>query len=68
MLFEVDGFTVVEGLISLIASYYAFYASYPQASPVAGVLLFVQEALLGQPDITNKKTSKYISLINSVSI
>lgn len=51
VLFEVEGFTVVEGLISLIASYYVFYVSYPKSSPVTGVLLFVQEVLLGQPDV-----------------
>ena len=55
----------MEGLISLIASYYVFYVSYPKSSPVTGVLLFVQEVLLGQPDVSVKKTSKYAALINS---
>ena len=67
MLFEVDGFTLTDGLLSLIASYYVFYVSYPKSSPATGVLLFIQEVLLGQADITIKKTSKYIELINSVS-
>ena len=36
-------------------------------SPAAGVLLFIQEILLGQQDVTVKKTTKYISLVNSVA-
>ena len=67
VLFEVDSFTLTDGLISLIASYYVFYVSYPKLSPATGVLLFIQEILLGQADVTTKKTSKYIGLINSVS-
>ena len=67
VLFEVDSFTLTDGLISLIASYYVFYVSYPKSSPATGVLLFIQEILLGQADVTTKKTSKYIGLINSVS-
>ena len=46
VLFEVDGFTLTDGLLSLIASYYVFYVSYPKSSPATGVLLFIQEVLL----------------------
>ena len=67
VLFEVEGFTVVEGLISLIASYYILYVSYSKSSPATGVLLFVQEVFLGQPDVTVRKTSKYAALINYLS-
>ena len=66
VLFEVDGFNLLEGIISLIAAYYAFYVSYPKSSPAAGVLLFNQEVLLCQADVQIKKTSKYVSLINSI--
>ena len=52
VLFEVDSFTLTDGLLSLIASYCVFYVSYPKSSPATGVLLFIQEVLLGQADIT----------------
>ena len=65
VVFEVDTFTLVDGLTSLLASYYTFYVSYPKSPPAAGVLLFIQ-VLLGQEDVTVKKTSKYVALINSV--
>ena len=38
MLFEVTDFNVTEGLVSLLASYYAYYISYPKSSPAAGIL------------------------------
>ena len=62
ILFEVDSFTVVDGMVSLIASYYAFYVSYPRSSPATAI----QEHLLEQPDVTVKKTTKYVALINSI--
>ena len=58
VLFEVDGFNLLEGIISLIATYYEFYVSYPKSSPAAGVLLFIQEVLLCQPDVQIKKDFK----------
>ena len=50
VIFEVDGFSVLEGLISLIASYYSLYISYPKSPIAAMELLFIQEALLGVDD------------------
>ena len=44
-LFEIDNFSIVEGLLSLIAAYYVFHISYPKSSPATGVL-FVQEVLM----------------------
>lgn len=38
MLFEVTDFNITEGLVSLLASYYAYYISYPKSSPAAGIL------------------------------
>lgn len=67
VMFEVDGFTVVDGLISLIASYYSLYISYPKSTIAAMELLFIQEALLGVDDGASKKTVKYASLINSTA-
>lgn len=62
ILFAVDSFTL---LVSLIATYYAFYVSYPKSSPATGVLLFIQELLLEQSDIT-MKTTNYVALTNSI--
>ena len=66
VIFEVDGFSLLEGLISLIASYYSLYISYPKSTIAAMELLFIQEALLGFDD-ASKKTVKYISLITSIT-
>ena len=71
-LLELDGCTTSEAekhvdLVTLIASYYVFCVSYPKSSSAPGVLLFIQEILLGQQDVTVKKTMKYISLVNSVA-
>ena len=46
ILLEVDGFNILEGLITLLASYYVFYVSYPKSGPAAGTLLFLQEVIL----------------------
>ena len=66
VLFEVDDFTVVEGLVSLIASYHTFYVNYPKSSIAASFLLFIQEILLNQPDKNVKKTAKFLALVNSI--
>lgn len=63
-LFEVDDFNISEGMISLLASYYAFYINYPKSLPASGVLLFMQEHLLCMPDTSAKKTSTYSTLID----
>ena len=65
VLFEIKDFTIADGLIALITSYYAFFVSYPKPSPAVGVLLFIQEIILEIPDETTKK-KKYVNLINSV--
>lgn len=66
VLFEVNSYSTLEGIISLIAAYYVFYVSYPKSSVAASTLLFIQEALLQHPDTTTRKTAKYTSLINSI--
>ena len=55
ILFEVTNFSIVEGLVCSIASYYAFFVSYPKSSPATGILLFIQEMLLCNRDDTVKK-------------
>ena len=63
-LFEVIGFTIVQGLISLIATYYSLYINYPKSAVAADELLFIQEALLEvAADKAIRKTLKYNSLI-----
>ena len=66
IIFEVEDFCLMNGLLYLLASYYVFHVSYPKSSIAAGVLLFLQEVILNKPDDTIKKTSKYRTLINSV--
>ena len=44
-------FSISEGLVSLLASYYTFYINYPKSSPATDILLlFMQELLLSMPD------------------
>ena len=66
VLFEIDSFSVCDALISLIAAYYVFFVSYPKSCTASGLLLFIQEVLLGSQDVSTKKTSKYTALINRV--
>ena len=66
IIFEVDGFTVLQGLITLLATYYVFYINYPKSGPAAGTLLFLQEVLLNQPAKNIRKPARYSTLINSV--
>ena len=48
VLFEVDSFSVIDGILSLIASYYILHISYPARSlRAASFLLFVQEMIVG---------------------
>jgi len=62
----VNNFAIVDGLTSLIASYYAMDISYPKSSLAAAELLFIQQILLGISDKATKKTIKYTSLFNSI--
>lgn len=66
ILLEVDGFNILEGLITLLASYYVFYVSYPKSGPAAGTLLFLQEVVLNEQAQVIRKPARYSSLINSV--
>ena len=46
VIFEVDGFSLLEGLISLIASYYSLYISYPKSTIAAMELLLFRRLCL----------------------
>ena len=59
VLFEVLGDSVIDSVISLFATYYAFYVSYPKPSPASGLLLFIQEVLMGVKETSVKKTVRY---------
>ena len=66
LMFKVENFSMLEGIVSLIATYYTFYISYPKSLPAQSFLLFVQDVLLEDSDITCKRSSKYMSLVNSI--
>ena len=43
--FEVTGFSVCDGIVCLIASYYVFHVDHPQSTVANNFLLSVQELL-----------------------
>ncbi len=43
LFFEVPEFTILNGIVSLIAAYYCYYVSYPKPVAARMFLLFVQE-------------------------
>ena len=57
VLFEIENFTVREGIVSLISTYYAIYVKYPKPLPAQSFLLFVQAVLL--EDLNIKCSAKY---------
>ena len=59
ILYEVDNFSVCEGIVALITADYIFYVPYPKSSSAAVYTRGIQ-------DVNVRKTSKYTSLINSV--
>jgi len=66
ILYKIPQFSVMKGIVSLIASYYTFFVSYPASSPAKSFLLFVQEILLGKKDAGVKRPSKYSKLLNKI--
>ena len=51
IIIHIDEFTVMKGLLNLIATYYVFYINYPKSVPASGLLLFIQEFLVGAHEI-----------------
>ena len=66
VIFAIEDGSILEALISLIATYYVFFVSYPKPAPASGLLLFVQEVLMGKKEPKIKKSVRYSSFINSI--
>ena len=47
VLFEITDFSIIDGLISLLATYYVLHVNYPKSVPAQSLLLFLQERKLG---------------------
>ena len=63
VIFKIDEFTLRKGLLYLVAMY---YINYPKSCPASGLLLFVQELLLGSLETSLKKPAKYSQFIDSI--
>lgn len=50
LVFEITEFSVVDGLIALLASYYIFHVNYAKSTPALSLMLFLQEQVMGMPD------------------
>ena len=67
LLFEIDNFSISEGIVSFIATYYCYYIMYPKSLPAQSFLLFVQEILLKEKAVSGvKQSSKYSKLVNFI--
>ena len=62
--FEVTDFSPIDGIVSLLASYYVFHVNYLKSAQ--SLLLFFQEYLLGQVESTAKKSARYRATINAI--
>ena len=65
VIYEVTDFSVVDSIVSLLASYYIFHVNYPKSIP-ASFLYFIQEYLLGVIDPAIKKPARYKAFVNSL--
>lgn len=67
LFFEVTEFSVISGIVSLIAAYYCYYVRYPKPLAARMFLLFIQEMLLEEPDDTGiRRSAKFTELVNYV--
>lgn len=66
ILYKISDFTIIKGMIQLIATYFTFHVSYPKAVPAQSFLLFIQEMLVGQKDTKIKRTAKYRAFISAI--
>ena len=66
ILLQIAKFSVIRGLIILIAIYYVYDIRYPKSGLAQGLLLFIQEVLLGKKDKTVKHSAKYTGFVNSI--
>ena len=67
VLFEVTDFTVIDGLISLLAAYYVFHVNYPKSVPAQSLLLFLQEYLLENLEPSTKKSAATVNAIKKAT-
>lgn len=64
LLFEVNEFSIAEGIISLLATYWAYHIQYPKPLPSLQFMLFIQEVLLEFKDETGtRRSSRYSKLV-----
>ena len=68
ILFEITDFSIPIALAALIGCYYVFDVSYPKPAPASGLLLSVQELLMGRHEQDVKKSARYSSLVDSIMI
>ncbi|XP_019861592.1 PREDICTED: uncharacterized protein LOC109590087 [Amphimedon queenslandica] len=66
VIFEIINFSVFEGLVSLLATYYIFHVNYPKSIPASSLLYFIQEHLLEFNDPASKKPARYKAFINTL--
>ena len=67
LLFEIDNFLISEGIVSIIATSYCYYISYPTSLLAQSFLLFVQEILLKEKAVSGvKRSSRYSKLVNFI--
>lgn len=45
VLFEITDFSIINGLISFLATYYVFHVNYPKSVPAQSLLLFLLEII-----------------------
>ena len=65
ILLEDDNFSIIDGLTTLLTSYYVYYVRYPKSGPVAD-FFFLQEIILNKPAKHVRKPARYSSLVNAV--
>ena len=66
VLIKIDNFSILDGLVTLIATYYAFDVRYPKSLPAQSLLLFIQEYLLESKDPHARHCAKYKSFVNTL--
>ena len=66
ILFEITDFSIIDGLISHLATYYVFHVNYPKSVPAQSLLLFLQEIILENPEPIQKKSARYRATVNAI--
>ena len=66
LIFEITDFSILQGLVSLLASYYVFHVNYPKSVPALSFCLFIQEYLLELFEPSAKKPARYKAYVNTL--